>query len=117
MKFIPRAAAVSAVAATASHAAPARFEPLTPGVAVGSAELVKDGKAAANALVAAVRLDMAPDNMAGMTVPVGKLDPRAAAVHRMVALLPMAGRYGWTVKIAVPGDAPLTQILNIAAKP
>jgi len=58
----------------------------------------RTGKAVADAVIFATRIDMAPDGMATMTAPIEALPATEPGVYRFKANLTMAG--GWQLSLA-----------------
>ncbi len=120
--WIVSALALVALTSGAALAAPAKIELVTPQARIGSAtlaiRLTQDGKPVSGATVIARRLDMSPDNMGEMAMPVGKALALPGGVYRFSANLPMAGHYALTVAAQLPGNkAPVTAKLKVAVRP
>lgn len=65
----------------------------------------RTGETVPGAVISATRIDMAPDNMAAMEVPLEALPVNEPGVARFQANLMMAGRWQLTLKATVPGKA------------
>ena len=73
----------------------------------------RSGEAVPDAVIFATRLDMAPDDMAGMTSPLEELPSQEAGVYRFRTKLTMAG--GWRLSLAakVQGESETVQSIII----
>ena len=63
-----------------------------------------DGKLVEGAVVFKTRLDMAPDNMAGMVAEVAAVSATAPGVYKFRADLTMAGSWALTLQAKVQGE-------------
>lgn len=114
--------ALLALANGAASAAPAKIELVTRHAKVGAVSLdvrvTQDGKPVAGAVVIAKRLDMSPDSMGEMAMPVSRAQTMPGGVYRFSASLPMAGHYALTVAVTLPGSkTPMTAKFEVAAQP
>lgn len=62
------------------------------------------GRAVPNAVIYATRLDMSPDNMPTMTVPLTAVPGGEPGTYRFRTNLPMAGGYALTLDAKVQGE-------------
>lgn len=104
-------AAFVLVLTACSRAAPYEFVTATPDVAMG--ETVVDvqlkntaaGTLVSDAIISATRLDMAPDNMAGMKSTIEPQVSDQPGVYRFKANFSMTGTWALSVSAKVPGQA------------
>lgn len=117
--MMTRMFAVAALVLSLSIAAPAafagaadyEFQPVSVEVKNGAgSELAvrlvhkRTGKPVPGAVLFRTRLDMAPDNMAGMTAKHEAMPGSEAGVYRFRAELTMAGGWAFRVMAKVPGE-------------
>jgi hypothetical protein len=120
--WITAGSALVALMSGAALAAPPKIELVTPRAKVGAASLAvkvsQDGKPVSGATVTAKRLDMSPDSMGEMAMPVSKAQALPGGVYRFSTNLPMAGHYALTVAALAPGTrTPVTATFEVAAQP
>ncbi len=73
------------------------------------------GKPVADAVIVRTRIDMAPDGMADMTLPVSSLPSSEPGVYAFKTDMAMAGRYLFSIAAKVQGE-PETVVAKIILK-
>jgi hypothetical protein len=64
----------------------------------------RSGKAVPDAVISAKRIDMAPDGMAAMAMPIEQMSSTEPGIYRFKANLPMEGRWQLSLAAKVQGE-------------